>query len=306
MKLTGKSDIYIFNPDDKKAVLNTKGKVGSVYLGKRESDNMPVIIKRINAPVIKNCDDLDRFLTETKLKISHPDIVNTIEHIIANKNLYIIREYVQGIDLKQALKKRKIRKKFNTQFYVKCIIKVLESLDSLHKQNIFHCDIKPSNIILKCNNSTDDIDINDPQIKLIDLGMARSMKKYNIKFSSSPFALIYSPPEQVLNINSLINATTDIYSTAITLYELIINKPAFDNDNPLILISLQTVYPLTKDKKIPVELFKVLLKASNKYPFPKPPHMYKGKDLLDKLIEGQEGRYSNVKDFIEALKDLKL
>lgn len=300
MELKGQIDTYIFDTEDKRSILNSKGKVGAVYLGKRKSDNIYVIIKQINAPVIKNYDDFQQFTVETRLKINHPDIVNTLEYIVHDNKLFIIREFVEGIDLKQALKHRKLRKRFNTDFSIRCMIKVLTSLAELHKQNIYHCDIKPSNIILAFDD-INKIDYYNPDIKLIDLGMARSLKKYNTKFGHSPFALIYSPPEQLLNANSLINATSDIFSTAITLYELITKKVPLDNCNPLKLMTLQMVYPLEKHKKISNELFQVLSKAGHKYPFSKPPHMYKAEELIRMLRQGQEGRYANADEFIEAL-----
>jgi len=300
LELKGQIDSYLFNPEDKSSLLNTKGKVGSVFLGNRKSDNISVIIKQINSSVIKSKEDLQKFTVETRLKVDHPYIVNTLEYIFEENNLYIIREYVKGIDLKQALKHRKLRKKFNVEFSIKCIIKVLECLSELHKQNIFHCDIKPSNIIL----AFDDIkmiDFNNPKIKLIDLGMARSLQKFNTKYGNSPFALIYSPPEQLLNANLLINASSDIFSTAITLYELIVKKPPLDNENPLMLMTMQMVYPLEKNRKIPEELFKIIAKASYKFPFSKPPHMFNAEQLTSKLKQGQEKRYKNANVFIEAL-----
>ncbi len=298
IELKGHKDTYIA---DTRKIINTKGKVSKVFMGRKLSDNSLVMIKQINSSIIKK-DDLLQFTSETKFDIRHPDIVSSIEHITDNKNIYIIRKYINGTDLKQAIRHKNLKKLFTVEFCVKCIIRVLESLSALHKQNIFHCDIKPSNIILAYDNIKE-IDINNPEIKLIDLGMAKSIQHYK-KSGISPFALIYSPPEQLLNVHSLINQYSDIYSTAITLYELITKTTPFNNTNPLILITLQLTYPLEKSKKIPDKLFDIIKKASYKYPFPKPPHKYTAEALKEKLIKGQQGRYADAEEFIEALKSL--
>ena len=85
------------------------------------------------------------------------------------------------------------------------------------------------------------------------------------------FALIYSPPEQVLNCPELINATTDIYSLAITLYELLTRKVPFSNPHPTLLMHLQLVQALPKHRNIPDLLFEILQRATAKYSFQRPP-----------------------------------
>ena len=70
------------------------------------------------------------------------------------------------------------------------------------------------------------------------------------------------------------------------------------------LMAMQMVYPLEKNRRIPEELFNVISKASYKFPFPKPPHRYKPEYTIEKLKQGQEGRYKNANEFIEALSKL--
>ena len=295
--IRGNNDNYVL---DEENLIRKKGRVNTIIKGHSQSTNQNVVIKKFP---LKNEYQTSLIEQEANINIDHPGLARTLDFFISNEQIYIIREFIQGIDLKQFINARKFHREADRKFYVKCVIKALDALLALHKRQIIHCDIKPSNIILEYENNRFSKD--DPKIKLIDYGMAKlsnDLKTEDKKIK--PFALIYSPPEVLLNISSLINESSDIFSMGITLYELITGKPPINDDNPLKLIALQMVYPLQKSSKIPEKLFTILEKACYKYPLKKPPYSYPLNQLNAFLKEGQTKRYKTAKEFKNQLEQV--
>ena len=131
---------------------------------------------------------------------------------------------------------------------------------------------------------------------LIDLGLAKIEKEIN-STCKVPFSLIYSPPEQVLNHNELVNASSDIYALGITLYELLTNEKPFESSHPEAIMRLQISSALPENRKIPTELFSILNKATAKHHFKLPPNKYHSEEIKKLLKSGQDARYQYVDGF---------
>jgi eukaryotic-like serine/threonine-protein kinase len=297
--LKGKTDDYFYNSENKLHKVVSAGKFSTVYKGQRSSDNAFVIIKKLCSELSSDRKIVKRFQQESSFNYVHTNIIRIFDYIYNEDNHYIISEFINGINLKQISVSKKHRKSITEKFYIRCIIEVLDAIEELHKNDVFHRDIKPSNIMVEFSDPDGNIDYSAPKIKLIDLGQFKIKSRKVIDIE--PFSLIYSAPEQVLNISSLINATSDIYSAGITLYELLSGHPPFLEKNPLKLITLQVAANIPPDRKISSELFEILKKATAKYIFPKPPHYYKLSDLLSFLKEGQNKRYQDAMQFRQTL-----
>jgi len=301
--LKGTSHSYIFDPFEKLCQIQKGGKFGDIYRGNRLSDNLSVIIKHFNPLIKDKYFAFSKFQKEGMLCFNHNNIAKTYDFIKHNEDYYIVIEHITGFDLKTILKTNSIKKQLSYQSKIKIIIDVLSALEIVHQAKYSHCDIKPSNIFLECNVEGRKIDLLQFTVKLIDFGQA---KKIDEPFIKSPplFSLLYSPPEQVLNLHTLCNLTVDIYSTGITLYELISGEAPFKDSNPLKLMALQINYEIKSHKNIPEDLFAILCKATAKYKLPKPPHQYQLAQLKEMLIAGQQMRYQSTTEFITDLKKL--
>jgi len=93
---------------------------------------------------------------------------------------------------------------------VKIIEACLRGLDALHDQEIVHCDIKPSNIMINCHGS----------VKLIDIGSAFQMSSSAEKPAYTPR---YAPPE-VLEGGDW-TTKSDLASLGYVLVELLSGQP---------------------------------------------------------------------------------
>ena len=272
--LKGKHSAYTFDNEKKEDVLRDKGKFGNTYLGKDER-GVEVVIKKLSTRLKKDEKAVKRFLRETEMPSSHPNIIKCLEAFEQSGDYYLVREYVEGKSLKEITA--------DAKFIVQCAIQVLNALEYLHKQNIVHRDVRPNNII-----------VNGDNVTLIDLGLAKTATDENEK---SPFSLIYSSPEQMLNFNELVNASSDLYSLAITIYECIACKAPFSHSNPQMLMQMMINKPLEPNKKIPKDLFEILLKAASKSSLPKPPRRCTRKEIVEFIEKGQALRYQNATEF---------
>lgn len=288
--LAGKKHHYLYDPLNKSTVLKRNGKFGDVYVGVRVADKEIVIIKQLNSSLKDHPLAVSQFRLESDLNIEHEGLRKTFEFIKTGNEYFLVQEYIQGWDLKSFLYSHKHYRN-SLPFILSCIIKVLKTLEYLHVKSIVHCDIKPSNILIKEKNKENQ-DYNDPKIKLIDLGQSKS-PELDFVSQTKPFSMIYSPPEQVLHFTDLINPSSDLFALGITTYELITGKNPFNTTHPEMILHMQISGDLMEDKKIPKELFKILLKATAKNKFRLPPNQLNVKEQKCIVEEGMTKRYQS-------------
>ncbi len=286
---------------DKSICLKANGKFNDVFLGQNINDGKPVIIKMLNQKLSENQKYIAIFKNEKNINFQNPYIAKTLDYIQDNNNHYIIRQYIHGTDLKNIYKKNIIPNKYKLKFYTQCLQKTLSGLEFIHQNNIIHCDIKPSNIIVEIAEGEKITHDHDFNIKIIDFGLSKVGNENYIK--DNAFSLIYAPPELILKMDNLINPSTDLYATAITFYELMTGRTAFYHNNPEIIINLMLNYKLTYTKNIPPILFDILEKAASKLPFGKPPWHYSQLQKLNIVQKGQELRYQTAEDMNNELKN---
>ena len=183
------------------------GAFATVRLAKHIKTNKIVAIKILEKEKLKEIDKI-RLNREIKIlkKVRHPNIVNLYNVINAKKEIYIIMEYVQGIELISYINERKkLSEKEACYFYQQ----IISGLEYLEKLKIVHRDIKPENIIIEYNKN----------IKIIDFGLSNIYPEENILFSScgSP---CYAPPEMILG-QKYSGSGVDIWSSGIVLFAML-------------------------------------------------------------------------------------
>lgn len=192
--------------------------------------------------------------------------------------LQLLLKYKEGIPLDHHWKslKRKERKQFLSQF----VPAFLELLHQVHQQGIIHNDIRPGNIL-----------INGTEIHLIDFGMAtRIGEKANRKIL---FSLQYASPELILNKLHLLDKTSDLFSFALVLIQLLHGKPILTHYNPSVLTNLAITYPLDLKGIVPKEFVKILEQMCYKAVFKTSPNRMSIDEVEQLLIEAQKIRLNN-------------
>ena len=288
---------YLLDPDNEDLVLKKKGKFSSVYLGYRVEDKLPVVIKKLNDP-----DDVQtqfRFQKESLMGFDFFGVQHTLDAWKDESGYYIIKEFIDGLSLRQMMQHKLINRPL---FIAKCIIGTLDILSQFHNKGIYHCDLRPDNILILVNKRGHP-DIIHPQVRLIDFGLSKHSES-DFLAHRMPFSLIYSPPEQLLNYPRLVNATSDLYSLGLTLYECIAQYPPFFNDNPEMVMHLQLNTSVEEHKNIQPALLSLIHKATAKKKLRLPPAQLESEEIENTIAEGQAQRFQSCEEFKSALKKI--
>jgi len=116
---------------------------------------------RAELDVMSEADDTNEWVV--KLHYSFQD----------EEYLYLVMEYVPGGDVMSLLMKRDILTEQETRFY---IAQSILAIESLHKLEYIHRDIKPDNLLLD----------REGHIKLTDFGLVKSLGQSRLKFITTP------------------------------------------------------------------------------------------------------------------------
>lgn len=274
-----------------------KGKFGGFMAGFRSADQLKVAAKRIALP--KSTDDQKKL--DAILQLQHKALSPTIDIIPAGDVAYVIRPFLEGTSFKTVIKKSSIRKQLGADFFVKATIHLLNGLQQLHENRLIHRDIKPSNIII-CHPPGQSPKHWQPEnVVLIDFEQACLYPIENRV--RTPFALVYSPPEQLLNHNWLVCPSSDLFALTITLYELLAGSAPWVDCNAEILMNLQLTYPMKRPSGIDEQLFEILAKAGYKEPFPLPPKRLAPEVIEGILKKGVAKRYTSVNELTADLQN---
>ncbi len=201
-----------------------QGGMGSVMLARSEADGRAVAIKTLLPEVAVSEQSLKRFLREIEVAASlrHPHIVSYIEHGTHNGIVYLVTEYVGGMDASKLSKTR--GGKLDYREVVKIIEQTLAALDFAHSLGFVHRDIKEQNILV-------DGAFPNTISKLTDFGLAKSFKQTGMSgvtmVGDVAGTIAYMPPEQVRDFKE-VKPPSDIYAIGMTAYSLITGAHALD------------------------------------------------------------------------------
>lgn len=201
-----------------------QGGMGSVMLARSVKDGQAVAIKTLLPEVAVSDQSLKRFMREIEVSSSlqHPNIVSYIEHGTHNGIVYLITEYVAGMDASKLAKNR--GGKLTFQEVVKIIEQTLSALDFAHSKGFVHRDIKEQNIL---------VDGLYPNYlaKLTDFGLSKSYKQTGMSgvtmVGDVAGTIAYMPPEQVRDFKE-VRPPSDIYAIGMTAYSLLTGAHALD------------------------------------------------------------------------------
>ncbi len=140
-------------------------------------------------------------------------------------------------------------------------IQAAEALDHAHAMGILHRDIKPSNLLVDARGN----------LWVTDFGLARFQDEPGLTRTGELLGTLrYIAPELVLGHQTIHDPRSDIYSLAVTLYELLTLRPVFDGRDRQALLrqigQAEPIPPRRIDPTIPRDLETIVLKAMDKEP----------------------------------------
>ena len=201
-----------------------QGGMGSVMLARAEKDGRAVAIKTLLPEVAVSEQSLKRFLREIEVasSLSHPNIVSYIDQGTHNGLVYLVTEFITGMDAARLAKHRGGKLEFPE--VVKIIEQTLAALDFAHNQGFVHRDIKEQNILIEG-------DFPNSTAKLTDFGLSKSFKQTGMSgvtmVGDVAGTIAYMPPEQVRDFKE-VRPPSDIYAIGMTAYSLLTGAHALD------------------------------------------------------------------------------
>lgn len=153
----------------------------------------------------KKCFDVFQIME----KSSAPNLMAVYDTVIENDKCVSLCEYIEGVTLEQAVKKRGIYDEYGT---VNIIAQLCDGLAVLHKNRIVHRDINPSNVMLDKNGI----------VKIIDFDILRIVKTGQGRDTQVMGTPGYASPEQFGFYQT--DARADIYSCGVLMNYLLSGK----------------------------------------------------------------------------------
>lgn len=272
-----------------------KGKFGGVWLGTSQTTGKRITVKRI-----EQYGTALPALMRRLVDVKHPNIAPILDTFVAPDGcLYVVREYIEGTDLKKIFTQKNIYRKVDEMRFIKAGCSILSALQAVHEAGIVHRDIKPSNIVVRHSEGTSPLEADFADCAIIDFEQASPYPDTSGVRSS--FALIYSPPEMLLKYNSLVGPPTDLFALSIMLFQLVMGKAPYTDCNPEILVNLQLTYPMKQPARMADDLYAVLSRAAYKKPFGVPPRRMPPEQIEATIRAGVEGRYQTAADMLADL-----
>ncbi len=251
-----------------------------------------VAIKVLRDDVAMDSQSRKRFRTEYQAvgMLSHPNIRAVYDVVSSGDTEYIVMEYVEGINLKQYLKKKGALSWKETLHFASQIAK---ALSHAHAKGIVHMDIKPQNIMLP----------KDGTAKVADFGIAQldDGASETDDPDEALGSIHYISPEQARG--EAVDARSDIYSLGVVMYEMLTGQLPFDGDSVAeVAVKHFTVVPeapTSINPEIPPELEEITLHAMQ----PDPNERYQTiDDMLADLEDFRKGQTASIRTVVkEAL-----
>ena len=233
-----------------------EGGMATVYRAKDNILKRYVAVKVLRDEFITDEEFIRRFNTEAQsaASLTHPNIVSIFDVGHEENIYYIVMELVQGKTLKEIINEDGV---LPWKWSVNIAIQVASALETAHKNNIIHRDIKPHNIIIT----------EDGIAKVTDFGIAKAVSNSTITaFGTTIGSVHYFSPEHARG--GFTDAKSDIYSLGVVMYEMLTGRVPFDADTPVSIalkhMQEKPVEPIKLNPSIPYSINKIIMKAMEK------------------------------------------
>ncbi|HEV7403058.1 MAG TPA: protein kinase [Chthoniobacteraceae bacterium] len=199
-----------------------RGGMGIVYKARQKTLNRFVALKLLAPERTHDAAFAERFAREAQAlaALSHPGIVTIYDFGEAGRFFYLLMEYVDGVNLRQAMKAGR----FTPEEALAIVPPVCEALQYAHEHGIVHRDIKPENLLLD----------KEGRVKIADFGIAKMLNAdgsdVGVAETQPAGTPQYMAPEQKGHRRT--DHRADIYSLGVVLYELLTGELPADKLQP--------------------------------------------------------------------------
>lgn len=167
-----------------------------------------------------------RFVAEQRVlkDLDDPAIAQMLDAGVTEAGVpYLVLELIDGLDVVSFAKSHGL----DLAARVRLIVQALHGLTAAHNRGVVHRDIKPSNLLVTG-------DAAGARLRLIDFGIAKFLGTHDTASQSLTVTgqtlgtTTYMSPEQIAGGAKDVGTTSDLYSLAVVLYELLTGHLPYD------------------------------------------------------------------------------
>ncbi len=245
-----------------------QGGMGAVLLATHMHLGVKRALKLIRPSLAHHAEAVARFQREMMAagSLEHENIARAYDAGQVNGVHYLAMEYADGPDVRKIVKHRN---KLRPADAAEIVRQAALGLEEIRRQNLVHRDIKSSNMLITRNGA----------VKLLDLGLARSLagiagtELSSITIGGAVLGTAdYMAPEQADN-STEVDIRADIYSLGCAFYEMLVgqppfNGPSYDSWTRKVIAHASKPVELTAEirQQLPPGIVSVLLKMLCKSP----------------------------------------
>ncbi len=236
------------------------GGMGEVYLCRHRVLNRLDAVKVLRPHLAADKAFRSRFLREAMsiARVRHPSVVTLYTADEADGLLYLAMEYLPGDDLGDLLRREG---RLTADRAVALLRQVADALDTAHRAQLVHRDVKPSNLIVGASGDS---------VTLVDFGISRMLDDDSeiTRTGEIVGTIAYASPEQLTR--RPVTGACDQYSLACVAYECLTGGVPFPRDGQLAIMTAHVASPppraTTVRPDLPVAVDAVLARGMAKDP----------------------------------------
>ncbi len=210
------------------------GGTAAIYLAIAHGENLfsrEVVIKRPLPHLLADPRLRDMFIDEAHVqsRLAHPNIVQVIDLIAQGNEVFLVLEFLNGVDLREINQRCADRGHTVPQHLAAYIsAEVCAGLHFAHevtapdgrKLNLVHRDVSPKNVRLTDRGA----------VKLIDFGIAHFENRLTeTKEGSIKGTLGYMSPEQIMG--EIVDRRVDVFAWGICMFQMLTGRNPFEATN---------------------------------------------------------------------------
>lgn len=207
------------------------GGMAAIHLGRligAEGFARTVAIKRLRPQFAHDPDFLDMFLDEARVvaRIRHPNVIPTLNLVEEGDNLYIIMEYVEGINFSQLLRAAEKRdERAPVEVALQVVVGTLNGLHAAHEAKdengeliqLVHRDVSPENVLVGVDGFS----------RVLDFGVMRALGR---RAASTQDGVVKGKVTSMAPEHALgepVDRRTDVFSASAMLWRALTGRRVF-------------------------------------------------------------------------------